>query len=305
MSKVDTAPAAETENAEPASIADLVAERHQALPDHEAHKEVGEDPDDEPAPAAAVVAKTAPAPVAEAAPAAKVEGGDFDAMASDPKFQEWLQPRLPKFAREHIKTVNQTLAEARAEAERARAYVPPQPQPQRPAASAATTLPNPLEDPQGYYDAIVAQARQEARQEQQRSELVQNLRSSERWARRDAGNETFEDCKAWLSTKPQLENMFLQEPDPWGSALAYYQRERLTEEIGDDPDAFKKRIEDAAIAAYEARLAEQQQHIPARNPQMRSAPPAAASTARSAAPRDDSGRFAPAPLTSLTKNKFG
>jgi hypothetical protein len=73
MSKADTAPAAETENAEPASIADLVSERHQALPDHEAHKEVGEDPDDEPAPAAAVVAKTAPALVAEAAPAAKVE----------------------------------------------------------------------------------------------------------------------------------------------------------------------------------------------------------------------------------------
>jgi hypothetical protein len=96
MSKADTAPAAETENAEPASIADLVAERHQALPDHEAHKEVGEDPDDEPAPAAAVAAKTAPAPVAEAAPAAKVETPVDPAAKPETEQPFWYRKEIEK-----------------------------------------------------------------------------------------------------------------------------------------------------------------------------------------------------------------
>jgi hypothetical protein len=298
MSKADTAPAAETENAEPASIADLVAERHQALPDHEAHKEVGEDPDDEPAPAAAVVAKTAPAPVAPAAPAAAAPAApaatDFDALAKDPKFQEWMQPKLPKWARESIKEKN-------AELERARNAPMPAPQP-RPAAPQAE-MPNPAEDPQGYHDAVS----RDFNARMQRFEMVQTLRLSERFAVQQHGTEKFEDCRAWLSTKPDIEAWALQQPDPWGAAFTQYTREQLAEEIGDDPNAWREKERQRLREEILAEQAERDQHIPARAqaPQMRSAPPAPASTARSAAPRDDSGRFAPAPLTSLTKNKFG
>jgi hypothetical protein len=297
MSKADTAPAAETENAEPASIADLVAERHQALPDHEAHKEVGEDPDDEPAPAAAGVARPA-APAAPAAPVAAAPAAPAATpapAAPDPVDD----PKSPRWFREEMRRQRDANARLSRELQQRNDNPPPQPRPAAPQAE----LPNPAEDPQGYHDAVS----RDFNARMQRFELVQTLRLSERFAVQQHGTEKFEDCRAWLSTKPDIEAWALQQPDPWGAAFTQYTREQLAEEIGDDPNAWREKERQRLREEILAEQAERDQHIPARAqaPQMRSAPPAAASTARSAAPRDDSGRFAPAPLTSLTKNKFG
>lgn len=282
----DTTPAVETDIAEPTSLTEaLSGDRHQALAEHEPEREAGEP---KAAPAPAVVAPSAqPAPTAatQAPPAAAA--GDL-APTGEPKPPKWFREAMAEKERENLRL--------RSELEgRPTGQPAPRQQPQeRPA------LPNPAEDPEGYHRAITSHFSQELAQ----TRLETTLTVSERFARQQHGGDAFEECKAWLSTQPRLEAMFIQEPDPWGSALAYFQREKLTEEIGDDPAAYRRRIEDAAIAAYEARLqAQQDQHQPAPRPapQMRSAPPYPASTARNAASRDDQGRFSPTPLSAAFK----
>lgn len=289
MSKTDaedTPPAGEIDTAETGatSLSDIFADRHQPQSVHEPHREVGAAPQEEPAPAAAPESAQ-PAPKAATTPAAPA--GDPD-PATDPK--------APKWYREHMRKVNGELAALRASTAAPQA---PAPQP-RPAAPAAT-LPNPAEDPQGYHDAV----QRGLSSQFQRFQLETTLNFSERFLRQQHGAEAFEETKAWLSTKPDIEAWAIQQPDPWAAAYTQYTREKIADEIGDDPAAYRKRIEEEIRAEYEARSqARQDQHIPASAPQMRSAPPAPASTARSAAPRDpQTGQFTgPAPLK--TRNKF-
>lgn len=279
MSDVDAAPAAENDIAESAPLSEVLSGDR-----HERTREVGEGD----APAAAAVAA---APVAEAPPAAA-------APAPAPVVDPATDPKSPKWFREGLKEANRRALEAETAAERLRNTPAPAPAAPR----AATTLPNPAEDPQGYHEAVQAQYRRDM----QEFQLRQTLTVSERFAKQQFGGETFEDCRAWLSTKPEIENMALQQPDPWGFAMSHYQRDKLAEEIGDDPAAYRKRVEDEIRAEYEARHAAAPA-APAPPPTMhRPAPPAPASTARSAAPRDGGGRFmGPTPIGQLSKNKFG
>lgn len=281
MSKDDTAPAAETESAEPASISSLIEERHQPLPDHEAHREVGEE--DEPAPAAAVVVKPAPTPVVEAAPAAKVETID---PAAKPEAEQpfWYRKEIEKERK------------ARQAAERRAADLEQRQPPRQPAPAAGGEQ----EDPERPL------TRAELEFYRQRDALVGRLERSEERFVDKLGEETFEATREWLATRPDIEEWALKQRNPWQAAHGQFTKEKLAAEIGDNPDAWREaerqRIRDELRAEMDA----ESQHQPARRdpPQMRPALPAAASTARSAAPRDDSGRFAPAPLSSLTKHRF-
>ncbi len=298
----DTAPPAEIDPGENNSdIGSLLEGRHERTLSHEPRREVGErqpveddEDDDEPvaaaAPAAAAAPGAQPAPQAATPPAAGAEADP----ASDPK--------APKWYRDHMRKMNAEVAADRAELARLRAggapattTTPPagQPRPQ------PTPLPNPAEDPEGYHRAITGGFRSEM----SRFRLETTLNLSERFARQQHGNEAFEETKAWLTTRPDLEDFFLTQPDPWGAAFSHYSREKLADEIGDDPNAWREkerqRIRDEILAEQGAAPRD-----PAPAPQMRAAPPAAASTARSAAPRDpQSGRFTgPAPLK--TRNSF-
>jgi hypothetical protein len=166
-------------------------------------------------------------------------------------------------------------------------------------------LPNPAEDPQGYHDAMsCATSRRRDAAVPAGPDEASNL--SERFAVQQHGNEAFEECRAWLSTKPDIEAWALQQPDPWAPPSRQYTREQLAEEIGEDPNAWRKKSA-SAFAKKSARRWKPRTSTsrPARQaPQMRSAPPA---PPRQPAPRrlgTTAGRFAPAPLSSLTKNKF-
>lgn len=288
MSDLDTAPAAETEIAESApSISDIIAERHQPQPAHEPHREVGEARSDDAAlaelAAKAPTAKPEPKPAATPAPAAQAE--------IDPA----TDPKAPKWYRDGLKEANRRAQEAEA---RLRTTAPAPVAPR-----AAPELPNPAEDPQGYHEAI----ERGFTNRMQRFELETNLRVSAHFARQQHGMEKFEDCKAWLSTKPDIEAWAIQQPDPWAAAFTQFTREQLAEEIGDDPNAWREKERQRLRDEI---LAEQQQERPSAAPptaptMQRSAPPAPASTARSAAPRDEGGRFTgPAPLNSAFRNKF-
>jgi hypothetical protein len=266
MSDIDTAPAAETEIAEsaPPSISELIAERHQTLPDHEGHLEVGEDPDDEPAPAAAAVAKTAPAPGAEAAPAAKVET-PVDPAAKPEKEQ-------PFWYRKEIEKERKARQQAERELEAARRQAP---QPQR--------QPGEEDDPHRPL------TRAELEAYRQHDALIGRLERSEERFVDKLGEETFEKTRDWLATRPDIEEWALKQRDPWASAHSQYRKEELAAEIGEDPKAWqekeRQRIRDEVRAEMEAEASGQP--APTRQaPQMRAPPPAPASTARAAAPRD-------------------
>jgi hypothetical protein len=292
----DTAPEAETEQTPEGatSLSEILGGRHERQAAHEPHREVGaappeDDDDEDDAPPAAAAAPAAAKPGAQPAPTAErpATGGAED-PASDPK--------APKWYRDHMRKVNRELEEFRS-GQRAPAAAPAA----RPAAPAQEPrkLPNPAEDPDGYHQAVTGGFRAEMQQ----FRLETTLNFSERFARQSHGNEAFEETKAWLTTRPDLEDFFLTQPDPWGAAFSYFTREKLADEIGDDPAAWREkerqRIRDEILAEQSGGQARE----PAAQPQMRHAPPAAAATARSAAPRDPSGRFAgPQPLK--TRNRF-
>lgn len=223
-----------------------------------------------------------PAPKAETPPHAAQPAPAGNAGDADPA----NDPRAPKWYREHMQKVNRELAQLRAE----RTQTPPQrPQPQQ---TRGPALPDPLEDPEGYGEAVLGIANQRI----QEFQILTTLNISERFARQQHGSEKFEECKAWLSTRPDIEAWALQQPDPWGAAFTTYNREQLAEEIGDDPNAWRDRERERLRAEI---LAEHQAAPPSgmTSQPSRAAPPAPASTARSASVgRDASGRFTTTPL---------
>lgn len=258
----DTAPAAETERAEPLST--LTSDGHEAI------RQVGEDP---PAAPAAQAAPATPAPVAETKvdPAAKPE-------AEQPF---WYRKEIAK-EREAKKALERELAQERARAPQREAG--PEDDPNRPLTRAEL-------EAYRNHDALIG------RLERSEERFVDKL-----------GEETFDATKEWLATRPDIEEWALKQRDPWKAAHSQFTKEKLAAEIGEDPTAWRAAEKERLRQELRAEMdAERDQHTPARRdpPQMRSAPPAPSSTVRSAAPRDDAGRFAgPAPIGALSKHKF-
>lgn len=231
------------------------------------------EPSAPPAPPAATAVPPPPAPAPQAAPASPA--GD--------------EPKSPKWYREHMAQVARDRAAEQRELAELRS---------RQASQQTRQDVDPLEDPQGFQQSVAQQFQTFA--------LQQTLTISERFARKEHGAELFEDAKAWLSTKPDIEAWAINQPDPWAAAITHYQREQLAEEIGNDPNAWREAEKARIRAELEAEMGRDTRHEPAPRPAMnpnRAAPPPPSSTVRSAAPRDDNGRFAgPAPLKSILKN---
>lgn len=277
MTDIDTPPAGNEAEMNPTSLGDALASKQLNVAE-EVSGSVGEVQAD-PTPAPADSAAAASAAAATQAPPAAQAGAE--------------EPKPPKWYRDHMAKVNRELAESRAENERLRAAPPaqqPRPTPQQ------SNLPDPLEDPLAYAQAL----RSEFGSQMQNFQLQTTLTLSERFARQQHGPEAFEECRAWLSTRPDMEAWAIQQPDPWNAAFAQYQGERLREEIGDDPKAYEQRLREKILAELNAAQAAPAASNPAQPPTMRSAPPPPSSTARAAAPRDQAGRFTgPTPMADI------
>ena len=258
----------------------LISERHDR---HEPHQEVG---------AAPQMAPQEPQPSAQPAPTAET-AAPAPAPAQQPA-QAGDQPENqgPKWYRDAIQKANREREQLRRENEALRRQGQPQSDQGRP---------DPVESPEDFNGYI------EARFERQR--LVDRLERSEERFIDKHDEDTFEEVRSWLSTRPDIEEWAIKQRDPWRAAHSQFTKERLADEIGEDPNAWREkereRLRQEILAEQEAARAADTQHIPAPAPQMRSAPPPPASAARSATPRDSSGRFAgPTPLGDLTKHKF-
>ncbi len=130
----------------------------------------------------------------------------------------------------------------------------------------------------------------------EQQEMQLNIRMSERFAKREHG-QTFEEAKVWLETRPDIEAWAQRQPDPWEAAISLFRREKMAEEIGDNPDEWRER-ERAKLR--EELMAEMQPQPTG----MSGAPriPAPASTTRSGPAK--SGFSGPPSLGSIVPNKF-
>lgn len=119
-------------------------------------------------------------------------------------------------------------------------------------------------------------------------------RSEDRFIDRH-GDDTFDEVKAWLSTRSDIEQWAQQQRHPWGAAHEQYQREKLSAEIGDDPNAWRER--ELAKLREQARREMGGQAAPM--VQQRAPIPAPASGQRSAGSRSGPEWSGPKPIGSI------
>jgi hypothetical protein len=196
-------------------------------------------------------------PKAEAAPAA-------EAAAPEVKPETKPEAEQPFWYRKRLKEIEQRAKQAEQRAQELEAR---QPQHQ---------LPDPRQDPLTYFETQRVMDRLE--------------RSEDRFVDKH-GEPELESVKEWLTTRPDIEAWAIQQRHPWAAAHQQYQREKLSAEIGDDPNAWREaereRLRAEILAEMpSAPMAPQRPNIPA-----------PASGQRSAAPRNSAGQFAgPTPL---------
>lgn len=244
----------------------------------------GATPPPEPAPLAPVVEATPPPVETPAAAVAPAQAED-DAEPPEPVDGEELVPRRAFDALRHQRhdwkakaieaetkraELERQLNEAKAAANRP----PPMPAP------VPEEVPNPAVDPAGYHAYVQNQIARDA--------TNQRLNMSEMLLRREKGAEAVDSAiaefKVAAERDPGLFRQLYSQPDPYGWAYAHVERLRLLAEVGDDPAAFKAKIEADARAKWEAERA-----IPAPRP----VSPAAGMAPSLANARSVAGRSAP------------
>lgn len=186
----------------------------------------------------------------------------------------------------------------RRQIEEARAAPPPQPpQPLQEPPQPQIRFIDPTQDPIGFAAQVQELADQRAAQRM----LNLTLNWSEAQLRREMGAEKVDalvaEFKKAAEADPSLFQKLYQQPDPYSWAARHVETMRMQREIGDDPAAYRARIEAEARARWEA---EQQaaQPEPARGPVVGNMPRSLATT-RSVASRSAPVWTGDLPLTDI------
>ena len=140
-------------------------------------------------------------------------------------------------------------------------FVQQQPNPQAQAAQPepAPKLPDPMVDPEGFAkavmeaaDAKIAKEVGAVRNQTQASFVQQRFDASERNAVATYGAENVARVQAWVnSLGDEAGRFFTQQQDPYGAAVAAYQRAATVALVGDNPVAYAQRVEAEARAKLE------------------------------------------------------
>lgn len=128
--------------------------------------------------------------------------------------------------------------------------------------------PDPRQDPAAYFET---------------QRIMDRLERSEDRFIDKHGEPELESVKDWLTTRPDIEAWAIQQRHPWAAAHEQFKREKLSAEIGDDPNAWREqerlRIRDEVLAEMGDPGAGAMSAPPA--PRL----PQSAASVRSAAPR--------------------
>lgn len=121
------------------------------------------------------------------------------------------------------------------------------------------------------------------------------LNTSERFARKQYGDETvdaaFERFKAEVSKNPALHTQAMAHADPWDFVVTYGQRLSALDEIGNDPKAYRAKVEAEIRASLEDPTP-----APLKVPQ-------SLNGVRSSAPRSAPGFTGPTPLEAIVNTR--
>ena len=209
------------------------------------------------------VAPAAPEPAVETPPAPEPQA-DTGAPASPPEVKPEEQPHTVPISaildeREKRQLAQRELEETRrklAEYEAAKAH----------------PAPDPAEDPRAFA----------AYQQQQVQQVLWNerLNMSEAMARQSHGNEVVDAAReafaAAVKSSPALYAEMQRQPNPYSYVVQWHQRQKMLDEIGPDPAAYRARLMEQIKAEMAAQAAPGAPTTPKQNlpPSMASAPSA-------------------------------
>lgn len=125
------------------------------------------------------------------------------------------------------------------------------------ARAAQQKVPDVFEDPQGF----VAHSQQTF----QSALIGTKMEMSKFLAERDFGAELVNEAFAFYEANPQLSQQFVSHPSPWHAGVEFYKQQKAIQEIGNDPEGWKKSQMDTLREQIKAELlAEMQGAVPAK-----------------------------------------
>lgn len=86
-------------------------------------------------------------------------------------------------------------------------------------------------------DQRLAHERKQFEQRQQ----AEKLKQSRFFAEREFGSDLVNEAFAYFDQHPQLSHQFLDHPSPFHAAVEFYKRQKVADEIGSDPEAWKNK----------------------------------------------------------------
>ncbi len=107
----------------------------------------------------------------------------------------------------------------------------------------------------------------EARMQLERQNISQmitdvRLQQSSWLAEKDFGKDVVEAALAYFDDHPHLSHQFLSSPSPLHAAVEYYKRQKVADEVGTDPAAYRAKIEAELRAKIEEEMRAAQQGKP-------------------------------------------
>lgn len=98
--------------------------------------------------------------------------------------------------------------------------------------AAQMKTPDVFEDPQGFVQHTQASF--------QNALIGTKMEMSRFFAEREYGADLLKEASAFYDQNPQLSHQFVSHPSPWHAGVEFYKRQKAIQEIGNDPDAWKK-----------------------------------------------------------------
>ena len=81
---------------------------------------------------------------------------------------------------------------------------------------------------------------------------TQRMQQSKFFAEREFGADTVKETIAYFDRNPAASQQFMAHPSPFHAAVEFYQRQKVVEEVGADPEAYRAKLAEEIRAELEA-----------------------------------------------------